>query len=89
MAGISGPTRGCPGGRSSPLAASQTFGAKHRAMLRADRQSHLCEFYFQQPERQWQLSVVMVPYSQRSHFAKCRRMDIVVDKTVNKQIFTW
>lgn len=88
MAGISGPTRGCPGGRSSILAASQTFGARHRVMLRADRQSHLCEF-FQQPARQWQLNVIMLPYLQRYHFAKCRRMDIVVGKTVNKQIFTW
>ena len=43
MAGISRPARGCPGGMSCPLAASQAFATKNRVMLRAGRQSHLCK----------------------------------------------
>ena len=57
MAGISRPARGCPGGMSCPLAASQAFATKNRVMLRAGRQSHLCKCRFQLPARQGQLSI--------------------------------
>lgn len=42
MAGVSGTARGCPGGLSSPLATSQNFGVKHRAVLRTGRQRAIC-----------------------------------------------
>lgn len=82
MAEISGAARGCPGGMSSPLAASQTFGTKHRARLRTGRQRHLREVRLQQPVARTSLSTKISSCSEQGD-------GDFVGGTVNKPTFTW